>query len=356
MPCRSTGSSRSPGRRRRVAASPRRCGRVPWVDGVTGSDGDGGSSCRSTRRGGRVGRAAPAGRRRGRAPGRVRARPTVARGCLPSAGRSGRRRSDRGMSAGVGPAPQGAARVVADAAPADRRRALPAGRPDLAAARAVPAGDHHRGGRRPAAGDPDPDPGRRRRGRPALEEPRPVRGARGDRPGDGLRGHGTGSRHGRVRPVEDASRAARSSAPRSRASGSCSRPASSWPSRSAGSTRRSCSSRCRSSAGSRLALLAWLSLAAWAAITFLASDRHRLRRGRGRRSGSWRCSCCRSPRPSRTSGRFLPGGLAGPAIALAAGAPVDAARCRWSPVIATRRPDRASRSVAQRWSFRRQEL
>ena len=160
---------------------------------------------------------------------------------------------------------------MADAAPADRRRALPAGRPDLAAARAVPAGDHHG-----AAGDqlpaiPIPTPVAADAADQLWKNLGPVRGVRGDRAGDGLRGHGTGSRHGRVRAVEDASRAARSSAPRSRASGWCWRSASSWPSRWAGSTRRSCSSRCRSSAGSRLAVLAWLGLAAWAAITFLAS-------------------------------------------------------------------------------------
>ena len=69
-----------------------------------------------------------------------------------------RRRDERRLAR---PAPQGAARVVADAAPADRRRAVPARRPVLAAARAVPAGDHQGGGRRPAAGHPDPDAGRR---------------------------------------------------------------------------------------------------------------------------------------------------------------------------------------------------
>ena len=42
-----------------------------------------------------------------------------------------------------------------------------------------------------------------RRGRPAVEEPRPVRGLRGDHPGDGRGRHGTGSRDGRLHPVQD---------------------------------------------------------------------------------------------------------------------------------------------------------
>ncbi len=91
---------------------------------------------------------------------------------------------------------------MADLSPARRGRPVPARRTQLAAPREVPARDHQGGRRRPAGGHQRPDADRRRCGRPALEEPGPVRGLRGDHPGDGRRGHGTGSRHGRVHPVE----------------------------------------------------------------------------------------------------------------------------------------------------------
>ena len=68
---------------------------------------------------------------------------------------------------------------------------------------------------------------------PDLEEPRPVRGVRRDRPGDGRRRHGTGSRHGRVRAVARRSRAAHSSRRRSSAIGAILACAPRWPSRSA---------------------------------------------------------------------------------------------------------------------------
>ena len=53
-------------------------------------------------------------------------------------------------------------------------------------------------------------------------------------------------------------------------------------------------------------------------------------------------------------GRYLPGGLAGPAVALAAGAPVDPADVL-TPVIATVVLIVAAVGLAA-WSFRRQEL
>ena len=83
-------------------------------------------------------------------------------------------------------------------------------------------------------------------------------------------------------------------------------------------------------------------------------DGDRVRPPRPPGSGSGRCWSCRSSRPSRTSGQFLPGGLAEPAIALAAGVPV-AARDVVVPVVSTVVLIALAVGAAS-WSFRRQEL
>ena len=95
---------------------------------------------------------------------------------------------------------------------------------------------------------PAPATGRRRCRHPALEEPGPVRGLRRDHPDDGLRRHGTRSRHGGVRAVQD--RLARR-VPRGQGRGhrSVLAVAVALAVAAAGSTPRSCSSRCRSPAG-----------------------------------------------------------------------------------------------------------
>ena len=101
------------------------------------------------------------------------------------------------------------------------------------------------------------------------------------------------------------------------------------------------------------AFLAWLGLAAWAAITFLGSTV----------TGSTAAAAgigfvallvLSIAAAIPNLGRLLPGGLAGPAVSLAAGAPVDAVDVL-TPVVAT--------SVliaialgASVWSFRRQEI
>ena len=180
---------------------------------------------------------------------------------------------------------QGAARVVADDAPADRRRAVPARRAD---ARRCSRGSCPRSSRRPRATScrriPIPTPVAGRRGRPALEEPRPVRGVRGDRAGDGRRSPRNGiAARPRSSCRRRVSRGAFLGAKVVGASGSSSACASLLVGRcSAGSTRPSCSSRCRSAGWVAFAVLAWLGLCAWAAITFLGLDRDRVDRGRGR--------------------------------------------------------------------------
>ena len=128
----------------------------------------------------------------------------------------------------------------------------------------------------------------------------------------------------------------------------------SWPSPSAGSTPRSCSSRRRSPAGSRMGVLAWLGLGAWAAITFLGSTVTGLDGRGGRASASWRCSSCRSSRRSRRSARTTPGGLAAPAIALATGVPSMRGDVL-IPVVSTLVLIGLA-LAASAWSFRRQEL
>jgi hypothetical protein len=55
-----------------------------------------------------------------------------------------------------------------------------------------------------------------------------------------------------------------------------------------------------------------------------------------------------------TVGRYLPGGLAGPAVALAAGAPVDVADVV-APVVGTLVVIVVALAISV-WSFRRQEL
>ena len=160
---------------------------------------------------------------------------------------------------------------MADDAPADRRRAVPRRRAHVAVAGEVPARDHQGGRGRPAA--------RRSRSRHRSPRTRSTSSGRTSRSSGRSRRScwrwGPWPRNGiGARPRSScrrASRAGRSSGPRSSGSGSCWRCASGCRSCSAGSTRPSCSSRCRSVGWIAFALLAWLGLAAWAAITFLAS-------------------------------------------------------------------------------------
>ena len=242
---------------------------------------------------------------------------------------------------------------MADAAAADRRRPVPAGRADLAAAGQVPA-RHHQGGRgRPAAVVPAPDPGRRRCGDPDLEEPRPVRRVRGDRPVDGRGLHGTGSRDGSVRAVQDrlARRIPRGQGRRHRGDPRDLHragvavawvyaailfeplPVGGWIA---------------------IALLAWLGLAAWAALTFLGSDRAPARPRRRPGSGSARWSCCRSPRRSRTSAGSCPVAWPPPRSRSHRASPVDAGDALTS-VVATVVLIALALGGAV-WSFARQEL
>jgi ABC-2 type transport system permease protein len=102
-----------------------------------------------------------------------------------------------------------------------------------------------------------------------------------------------------------------------------------------------------------LAVLAWLGLAAWAALTFLGSTV----------TGSPAAAAgigfvallvlsIASAIPNL--GRFLPGGLAGPALALAVGAPVEIGDVM-TPVVSTAILIAGAVGLAA-WSFRRQEL
>ena len=160
--------------RARAGPGRRRCGLaatlrgVAWVDGVDAARATAGSSCRSpTRPPPRPGCCRWSSRPGVRLAAFERVRPT-ARGRLPAAWSVGT--SDgaaRRDAAGPGPAAQGTARVVADAAAADRRRPVPARRPDLAAAREVPAGDHQGG--RPATSC-RPSPSRRRSPADAVDQ------------------------------------------------------------------------------------------------------------------------------------------------------------------------------------------
>jgi hypothetical protein len=102
-----------------------------------------------------------------------------------------------------------------------------------------------------------------------------------------------------------------------------------------------------------MAFLAWLGLAAWAALTFLGSTvTGSAAAAAGLGFGALLVLSIASAIPNL--GRFLPGGLAGPAIALAAGRPVEASDVM-TPVIATSVLIAVALGVSV-WSFRRQEL
>ena len=102
-----------------------------------------------------------------------------------------------------------------------------------------------------------------------------------------------------------------------------------------------------------LAVLAWLSIAAWAAITFLGSTvtgSAAAAAGLGFLALLVLSIAAAIP----NVGRFLPGGLAAPALALATGAPVEVADVV-TPIVATIVLIAAC-LAASAWSFRRQEL
>ncbi len=102
-----------------------------------------------------------------------------------------------------------------------------------------------------------------------------------------------------------------------------------------------------------LAGLAWLWLAAWAAITFLASTATgSTAAAAGIGFGGLIVLSLVGAIPN--AGQFLPGGLAEPAIALAAGVPVTAGDVL-VPVISTVVLIAVALAAAS-WSFRRQEL
>jgi hypothetical protein len=102
-----------------------------------------------------------------------------------------------------------------------------------------------------------------------------------------------------------------------------------------------------------LAFLAWLGLAAWAALTFLGSTvTGSAAAAAGLGFGALLVLSIASAIPN--VGRFLPGGLAGPAVALAAGAPVEVVDVV-VPVVSTAILITVALAVSA-WSFRRQEL
>jgi ABC-2 type transport system permease protein len=102
-----------------------------------------------------------------------------------------------------------------------------------------------------------------------------------------------------------------------------------------------------------LAVLAWLGLAAWAALTFLGSTvTGSTAAGAGIGFGALVLLSIASAIPN--VGRFLPGGLAAPAIALASGVRVDAGDVV-TPVVATAGLIVVAIGAAG-WSFGRQEL
>lgn len=102
-----------------------------------------------------------------------------------------------------------------------------------------------------------------------------------------------------------------------------------------------------------LAFLAWLGLAAWSALTFLGSAvTGSAAAAAGLGIGALLVLSIASSIPNL--GRFLPGGLAGPAVALASGATVDVGDVL-TPVVATAILIAAAVGAAA-WSFRRQEL
>jgi ABC-2 type transport system permease protein len=102
-----------------------------------------------------------------------------------------------------------------------------------------------------------------------------------------------------------------------------------------------------------LAVLAWLGLAAWAALTFLGSTvTGSTAAAAGIGFGALLLLSIASAIPN--VGRFLPGGLAAPAIALASGVPVEAGDVV-APVVATTVFIAVAIGAAA-WSFGRQEL
>jgi len=102
-----------------------------------------------------------------------------------------------------------------------------------------------------------------------------------------------------------------------------------------------------------LACLAWLGLAAWAALTFLGSTvTGSAAAAAGFGFGALLVLSIASAIPN--VGRFLPGGLAEPAVALAAGVPVAAGDVA-IPVVSTLIVIAAA-VVVSAWAFRRQEL
>ena len=125
-----------------------------------------------------------------------------------------------------------------------------------------------------------------------------------------------------------------------------------WPPPRPGSTRSSCSSRSRSPGVAASAVLQWLALMAWAAITFLASTLTRSALAAAG-SASSRSSSIGVLSAFPAIAPYLPTGLGAPARALALGRrSTDAAAARSS-----RRSPSSARAVAIAWlSFRRQEL
>jgi len=102
-----------------------------------------------------------------------------------------------------------------------------------------------------------------------------------------------------------------------------------------------------------LGLLGWLGLTAWAALTFAGST---ITGSTGAAAGIGFVALLVLSIAAAipTIGRYLPGGLAGPAVALAAGAPVDATDVL-APVAGTLAIIVVA-LAASIWSFRRQEL
>ena len=102
-----------------------------------------------------------------------------------------------------------------------------------------------------------------------------------------------------------------------------------------------------------LAALAWLGLGAWAALTFLGSTvTGSAAAAAGLGFGALLVLSIASAIPN--VGQFTPGGLAGPAVALAAGVPVDVGDLI-VPVVSTTILIAFALGVSA-WSFRRQEL
>ena len=102
-----------------------------------------------------------------------------------------------------------------------------------------------------------------------------------------------------------------------------------------------------------LAFLAWLGLCAWGALTFLGSTvTGSAAAAAGIGFGALIVLSIASAIPN--VGRFLPGGLSGPAMALASGAPVDAGEVGTAVVSTVVLIALAVGAAA--WSFRRQEI